>query len=138
MYSTTRGSSRLPTVAARNPRPQRTAPGILALARYAVPDFTRRTKSLSEELGRKLTSTCTWSASPALSKTRIPVTRVALRRAIANSPTALSSRHPRRSQVCQVRCAYSWKAEEHTSELQSRVDLVCRLLLEKKKKKIIT
>src|SRR5438105_11999121 len=35
-------------------------------------------------------------------------------------------------------CAYTytaWRSEEHTSELQSRVDLVCRLLLEKKKKK---
>src|SRR5207247_8198846 len=30
--------------------------------------------------------------------------------------------------------ASSDKSEEHTSELQSRVDLVCRLLLEKKKK----
>src|SRR5690349_23328787 len=30
------------------------------------------------------------------------------------------------------------RSEEHTSELQSRRDLVCRLLLEKKKKKIIT
>src|SRR6266536_4810719 len=29
----------------------------------------------------------------------------------------------------------SSRSEEHTSELQSRVDLVCRLLLEKKKKK---
>src|SRR5438874_9925138 len=29
------------------------------------------------------------------------------------------------------------RSEEHTSELQSRRDLVCRLLLEKKKKKII-
>src|SRR5438105_11762642 len=29
------------------------------------------------------------------------------------------------------------RSEEHTSELQSRVDLVCRLLLEKKKKKTI-
>src|SRR5207247_5412492 len=28
-----------------------------------------------------------------------------------------------------------FRSEEHTSELQSRVDLVCRLLLEKKKKK---
>src|SRR5687768_18329884 len=27
------------------------------------------------------------------------------------------------------------RSEEHTSELQSRLDLVCRLLLEKKKKK---
>src|SRR5207249_8907929 len=30
------------------------------------------------------------------------------------------------------------RSEEHTSELQSRFDLVCRLLLEKKKKKIKT
>src|SRR5216683_6126181 len=29
-----------------------------------------------------------------------------------------------------------FRSEEHTSELQSRSDLVCRLLLEKKKKKI--
>src|SRR5690348_17878424 len=28
-----------------------------------------------------------------------------------------------------------WRSEEHTSELQSPVHLVCRLLLEKKKKK---
>src|SRR5699024_11971561 len=30
---------------------------------------------------------------------------------------------------------YRVRSEEHTSELQSRFDLVCRLLLEKKKKK---
>src|SRR5438309_3513789 len=30
------------------------------------------------------------------------------------------------------------RSEEHTSELQSQFHLVCRLLLEKKKKKIIT
>src|SRR2546421_7498603 len=29
------------------------------------------------------------------------------------------------------------RSEEHTSELQSRSDLVCRLLLEKKKKRIV-
>src|SRR5256885_4429004 len=29
-----------------------------------------------------------------------------------------------------------WRSEEHTSELQSPCNLVCRLLLEKKKKKI--
>src|SRR5206468_10809718 len=34
---------------------------------------------------------------------------------------------------CNFRNAY--RSEEHTSELQSRSDLVCRLLLEKKKKK---
>src|SRR5207248_4144181 len=32
----------------------------------------------------------------------------------------------------------NWRSEEHTSELQSPYDLVCRLLLEKKKKKKIT
>src|SRR5207237_10573733 len=29
----------------------------------------------------------------------------------------------------------SWRSEEHTSELQSHLNLVCRLLLEKKKKR---
>src|SRR2546422_7570408 len=28
---------------------------------------------------------------------------------------------------------HTWRSEEHTSELQSRLHLVCRLLLEKKK-----
>src|SRR2546425_2347652 len=31
-----------------------------------------------------------------------------------------------------------WRSEEHTSELQSLAYLVCRLLLEKKKKSIVT
>src|SRR4051812_49868036 len=35
--------------------------------------------------------------------------------------------------LVQVRLAWS-RSEEHTSELQSHVNLVCRLLLEKKKK----
>src|SRR2546428_8740585 len=33
------------------------------------------------------------------------------------------------------RVTHAQRSEEHTSELQSRSDLVCRLLLEKKKKK---
>src|SRR2546421_2465426 len=33
---------------------------------------------------------------------------------------------------------FPWRSEEHTSELQSRSDLVCRLLLEKKKKYCIS
>src|SRR5438105_15717189 len=36
------------------------------------------------------------------------------------------------------RLAHALRSEEHTSELQSRVDLVCRLLLEKKKWDTIT
>src|SRR5256885_8932166 len=41
------------------------------------------------------------------------------------------SRSPRRSR------SRPQRSEEHTSELQSPCNLVCRLLLEKKKKKII-
>src|SRR5687768_17810244 len=33
---------------------------------------------------------------------------------------------------------FIFRSEEHTSELQSRLHLVCRLLLEKKKKTLIT
>src|SRR5699024_12645313 len=37
---------------------------------------------------------------------------------------------------CRSRRVRAERSEEHTSELQSRFDLVCRLLLEKKKVKI--
>src|SRR5690349_25095197 len=45
----------------------------------------------------------------------------------------LPARRPRLPRQADVA---SQRSEEHTSELQSRRDLVCRLLLEKKKKKI--
>src|SRR3712207_7369022 len=41
-------------------------------------------------------------------------------------------------QCARARPLDAGRSEEHTSELQSRQYLVCRLLLEKKKKKIIT
>src|SRR5206468_4917621 len=42
--------------------------------------------------------------------------------------------HHRKVSIQTSLCQISWndKTEEHTSELQSRSDLVCRLLLEKK------
>src|SRR6266403_4447081 len=44
--------------------------------------------------------------------------------------------YPRRGErVLQQLALLQGRSEEHTSELQSRRDLVCRLLLEKKKKK---
>src|SRR5256884_9651329 len=45
----------------------------------------------------------------------------------ARSPDVRSVSYSGEGSVCQVR------SEEHTSELQSRLHLVCRLLLEKKK-----
>src|SRR6266436_8821635 len=42
--------------------------------------------------------------------------------------------HARRSLGSEPACCFRFRSEEHTSELQSRLHLVCRLLLEKKKK----
>src|SRR5437588_13020690 len=42
---------------------------------------------------------------------------------------------PTSATSCKAGRAASARSEEHTSELQSHSDLVCRLLLEKKKKK---
>src|SRR5437868_9776112 len=52
--------------------------------------------------------------------------------ATGNSEPAGSSYGFQRSRDCRRQHN---RSEEHTSELQSRFDLVCRLLLEKKKKK---
>src|SRR6266480_5103269 len=51
------------------------------------------------------------------------------------SPRRCASRRARRRSPCrpwQPSCSRT-RSEEHTSELQSHVNLVCRLLLEKKK-----
>src|SRR2546430_5358900 len=58
-------------------------------------------------------------------------------------PGALADRQPRQLRVARVRRARPVcgrnagreRSEEHTSELQSQSNLVCRLLLEKKKKR---
>src|SRR6266487_6590212 len=42
--------------------------------------------------------------------------------------------HPRSRPACCSSSRARWRSEEHTSELQSPVHLVCRLLLEKKNK----
>src|SRR2546422_3619247 len=44
------------------------------------------------------------------------------------------ARHARNAQLERPAHAVVARSEEHTSELQSRLHLVCRLLLEKKKK----
>src|SRR5260370_32762797 len=43
-------------------------------------------------------------------------------------------RRPLGSIICLIIAIHSNRSEEHTSELQSHLNLVCRLLLEKKKK----
>src|SRR5438067_10188016 len=51
------------------------------------------------------------------------------------SDRAINSQIPEERQQGAPLTARVHRSEEHTSELQSRFDLVCRLLLEKKKKK---
>src|SRR3712207_8693571 len=58
----------------------------------------------------------------AVTRPHVPVARASLVRAMRDRVARLERRHDDRS-------------EEHTSELQSRQYLVCRLLLEKKKNK---
>src|SRR2546422_2764239 len=48
-------------------------------------------------------------------------------------PKATSTPGPRRSVSANIPACSAARSEEHTSELQSRLHLVCRLLLEKKK-----
>src|SRR5690606_30324290 len=59
--------------------------------------------------------------------------KMALNAALACRPVSRPGRHG----VKQQNCLVSRRSEEHTSELQSRENIVCRLLLEKKKKKEI-
>src|SRR5438874_5345265 len=53
----------------------------------------------------------------------------------AATPNRIPLRGPRAMWPCRRESRTQSRSEEHTSELQSRRDLVCRLLLEKKKKK---
>src|SRR2546426_3288306 len=57
-------------------------------------------------------------------------------RARGRAPSAPGGVRPARGRPVRVlTCALPIRSEEHTSELQSPCNLVCRLLLEKKKKK---
>src|SRR5438477_3120826 len=58
----------------------------------------------------------------------LPICSTARRRA-----SSCSARGPEVASVAWV-AVQAFRSEEHTSELQSHVNLVCRLLLEKKKK----
>src|SRR5688572_31514813 len=60
-----------------------------------------------------------------------PVSCSAARLSITTCPPALTAMTPL-SIVATIFSMYSLRSEEHTSELQSQSNLVCRLLLEKK------
>src|SRR5438034_7455878 len=102
------------TQPAESPRPQRQRP-------FCSASETRR---------RLSSSTC----DPSLARTRSYMRT-------AQSPPMRHGVHLPHDSHCVVRAAYRllqfYRSEEHTSELQSHSDLVCRLLLEKKKKILV-
>src|SRR5690242_21184276 len=58
-----------------------------------------------------------------------------IRTAFRNSPSMSGCCRRVTRGLCSPTCLANSRSEEHTSELQSHVNLVCRLLLEKKKNK---
>src|SRR2546427_310006 len=72
---------------------------------------------------------CRWSFGGYSQRLQRNLTPVPLARSRVNSPRSQHSLHDGNG-------ASRNRSEEHTSELQSQSNLVCRLLLEKKKKKI--
>src|SRR2546422_10923158 len=63
----------------------------------------------------------------------LPISNVGLRAQVIVQGLWIHRLSPREAR-CLLRSQTDLRSEEHTSELQSRLHLVCRLLLEKKKK----
>src|SRR5206468_9556512 len=75
-------------------------------------------------------------AAPALAQTKAPLQAAPMKQAGARVRGSSNDTGPRPlTKHRRGRVGLLPRSEEHTSELQSRSDLVCRLLLEKKKQK---
>src|SRR5690606_8208303 len=88
---------------------------------------------------------CAPSAPPSPPPPRRAPTAARLHRGSSASPTPSApgvphgrASLPAAAPILPRRTSQTHRSEEHTSELQSRENLVCRLLLEKKKKKVKT
>src|SRR5260221_2839312 len=83
---------------------------------------------------RRFSPSCFWRVGFSLPCTRQRVTcsQVPPERCSIAPPRRQKNSGASVSKVRSVR-GWIWRSEEHTSELQSHSDLVCRLLLEKKK-----
>src|SRR5690349_9204109 len=89
-------------------------PGIVAVARV-----DRRTKNITKRLNPGEIAVIDHADLDRVSAEELVRRKVA---AVVNASVSITGRYPNLG-----------RSEEHTSELQSRRDLVCRLLLEKKK-----
>src|SRR6266576_4924676 len=97
-------------------------------------------------IARTQSPTCTPSEFPSLAmgSSLLASILITARSVSSSTPTSLAVYlvvSPFNCTWIFVACSTTWlfvrmRSEEHTSELQSRRDLVCRLLLEKKKKSL--
>src|SRR6266699_2026665 len=114
-----RSSSSRPRTCARSSAAERTAPSRHALSCRAA---SRRRAPPPLPTPADRAAGCSAPAAAARGPRCLPRRSPALPRDAPRTPCQL--RPPHRA---------AWRSEEHTSELQSRPHLVCRLLLEKKK-----
>src|SRR5467141_234873 len=111
-------------------------------------DVRARTNSIAVCLATSMrfagakSSACILPEISTASTMEIPSLRDSLRAAPIRGPAAAMIQAPRQAlrsvtgrRATHRRSAAPIRSEEHTSELQSHLNLVCRLLLEKKKKK---
>src|SRR5690625_6724032 len=89
-------------------------------------------RSCTKRLSKQAVSICAWAAPTPLPQVRI---LRSLSKASTSTSLAWAILGAKLSPDCILASMLS-RSEEHTSELQSRGHLVCRLLLEKKKNKV--
>src|SRR5439155_18349403 len=103
---------------------------VSSAAPRAIHSFpTRRSSDLALQLGRQLRGRLTHVARSLLQRSR----HVHGPTGVADMAAQLAEDRRYRERRQRLAAARVVRSEEHTSELQSRGHLVCRLLLEKKK-----
>src|SRR5207248_10021368 len=109
------------------------APPGAAVSRSALTDY--RHYGLSDQASRHHRTLHSFPTRRSSDLARVSRTRHAARR--SSSPIdANQPARPSRATRSRARARAAVRSEEHTSELQSPYDIVCRLLLEKKKLKM--
>src|SRR2546427_2540270 len=81
------------------------------------------------------TTFCSWDWTVAASRPSRVADKVAVSRSCTTSTEPSADNCTTLAGCACAEAAFCARSEEHTSELQSQSNLVCRLLLEKKKKK---
>src|SRR3989449_4061849 len=113
--------------------PMPASPITSAAMRAALPEMARALASAVGGAAGATAAAAASSSKPASQpRSSTPPERNVPRNAAAAYRTFVTQRTP--SAVTTPAAARGTRSEEHTSELQSRLHLVCRLLLEKKKK----